>query len=86
MSPQDALDTFEKLGRAAGFLYSTGRPGAIRHGDNKADEALRVYQDHPHLQGKMNTIADGFCWSFLAKLEQARALQEAEQHRGARLA
>lgn len=84
MRNEDVLALFEKRGRGAGFLISTGRPGAIALGEKRISEALATYHAHPHLQEKMHDIALGFTWSFIARLEQDLYLQQSTAQRGAR--
>lgn len=85
MRNEEALALFEKRGRAAGFLISTGRPKAVANAGEIIQMTVELYERHPHLQQRFDHIAMGFAWNFIAALEQYRFLAQSDAQRGIQL-
>lgn len=85
MNDIDALNTFEKHGKAAEFLLGAGKPAARQSAEKRINAAVALYHMCPHLQDKLHDIALGFKrWSLMAAIEQRSYLARSENQRGIR--
>lgn len=85
MNDIDALNTFEKHGKAADFLLGAGKPEARESAEKRINAAVALYHMCPHLQDKLHDIALRFQrWNLMAAIEQRTYLASAENQRGAR--